>query len=438
MLLPSLCCCCGHGLCAGDTGRPGIVSLVPGGTITYENRNLFGNVGGAAACLAGMGVLPQPVWHGGRGSCKHKHLPGWYAWPGWYGCVAATCLARCAGMPFGPQVPLSTSKNFQQQLVLSCPIIPTPLPCPTTCTTACARDRLRSVPRAYAALVDRSLLLQPSLMPLCVHPCLQAASVAASINTKNFLQPADDLSFRVQYSQVGAGVQLWAVSCDAAQGDGAQQVAACAQWPVLPRAVQYSQVGSELRRALQVPNCSKKGWRHNCVRTGQSPEPAGACTIRSRSCVSAACFAQTLQPSPVLAVADPKQAPPKAPYSPGHQPTLATNRHCLYLFLPLQPFLYGLDDPKRTRLNAALFNGRKICGVFTPGAFCFTPICPFYAHLPVLRPSVCFTLRKQALFGGVSVLVAVCPLPQVWRACVLARRPAPELLCRQPSAVPAI
>jgi len=30
---------------AGDSGKPGIVSLVPGGTITYENRNLFGKVG---------------------------------------------------------------------------------------------------------------------------------------------------------------------------------------------------------------------------------------------------------------------------------------------------------------------------------------------------------------------------------------------------------
>lgn len=29
--------------------------------------------------------------------------------------------------------------------------------------------------------------------------------------------------------------------------------------------------------------------------------------------------------------------------------------------------MYGLDDPKRTRLTASLFNGRKICGVFTPG-----------------------------------------------------------------------
>ena len=57
-------------------------------------------------------------------------------------------------------------------------------------------------------------------MPLRVHPCLQAASVAASINTKNFLQPADDLSFRVQYSQVGGAVLPRALGCDAAQGMG--------------------------------------------------------------------------------------------------------------------------------------------------------------------------------------------------------------------------
>jgi hypothetical protein len=31
--------------------------------------------------------------------------------------------------------------------------------------------------------------------------------------------------------------------------------------------------------------------------------------------------------------------------------------------------MYGLDDPKRTRLTASVFNGRKICGVFTPGGW---------------------------------------------------------------------
>jgi hypothetical protein len=35
----------------------------------------------------------------------------------------------------------------------------------------------------------------------------------------------------------------------------------------------------------------------------------------------------------------------------------------------LQPYMYGLDDPKRTRLTGSLFNGRKVCGVFTAGAF---------------------------------------------------------------------
>ena len=29
--------------------------------------------------------------------------------------------------------------------------------------------------------------------------------------------------------------------------------------------------------------------------------------------------------------------------------------------------MYGLDDEKRTKLTATLFNGRKLCGVFTPG-----------------------------------------------------------------------
>lgn len=37
--------------CAGDNGKPGIVSLVPGGTITYENRNLLGNAASIAASI---------------------------------------------------------------------------------------------------------------------------------------------------------------------------------------------------------------------------------------------------------------------------------------------------------------------------------------------------------------------------------------------------
>ena len=39
-----------------------------------------------------------------------------------------------------------------------------------------------------------------------------------------------------------------------------------------------------------------------------------------------------------------------------------------HLYCP-QPYMYGLDDPKRTRLTASVFNGRKICGVFTPGGW---------------------------------------------------------------------
>lgn len=38
-----------------------------------------------------------------------------------------------------------------------------------------------------------------------------------------------------------------------------------------------------------------------------------------------------------------------------------------YRFVYSQPYMYGLDDPKRTRLSATLFNARKLCGVFTPG-----------------------------------------------------------------------
>jgi hypothetical protein len=41
----------------------------------------------------------------------------------------------------------------------------------------------------------------------------------------------------------------------------------------------------------------------------------------------------------------------------------------LYRLYCLQPYMYGLDDPKRTRLTASVFNGRKICGVFTPGGW---------------------------------------------------------------------
>lgn len=38
-----------------------------------------------------------------------------------------------------------------------------------------------------------------------------------------------------------------------------------------------------------------------------------------------------------------------------------------YRFMYTLPYLNGLDDPKRTKLSATLFNARKMCGVFTPG-----------------------------------------------------------------------
>ena len=113
-----------------------------------------------------------------------------------------------------------------------------------------------------------------------------AASLAASVNTKNFLQPADDLSFRVQYSQVLQGY------CGAGGREG--------------------------------------GWCGSCV------PPLACTTLASPGALTLACHTVTLPASPLL--------------------------------LPLlQPYLYGLDDPKRTRLTATLFNGRKVCGVFTPG-----------------------------------------------------------------------
>lgn len=42
---------------AGDSGRPGLVSLVPGGTITYENRNLFGNAASVGASVTTKNFL---------------------------------------------------------------------------------------------------------------------------------------------------------------------------------------------------------------------------------------------------------------------------------------------------------------------------------------------------------------------------------------------
>jgi len=38
-----------------------------------------------------------------------------------------------------------------------------------------------------------------------------------------------------------------------------------------------------------------------------------------------------------------------------------------YRMVYSQPFIYGLDDPKQTKLSGTVFNSRKLCGVFTPG-----------------------------------------------------------------------
>jgi hypothetical protein len=52
LLLP-----CFRAWSAGDTGKPGLVSLVPGGTITYENRNLFGNAASVSASMTTKNFL---------------------------------------------------------------------------------------------------------------------------------------------------------------------------------------------------------------------------------------------------------------------------------------------------------------------------------------------------------------------------------------------
>ena len=38
-----------------------------------------------------------------------------------------------------------------------------------------------------------------------------------------------------------------------------------------------------------------------------------------------------------------------------------------YRMVYTQPFIYGLDDPKQTKVSGTMFNSRKLCGVFTPG-----------------------------------------------------------------------
>lgn len=70
-----------------------------------------------------------------------------------------------------------------------------------------------------------------------------------------------------------------------------------------------------------------------------------------------------------------------------------------------QPYAYGLGDPKRTRLTASLFNGRKICGVFTPGAArgCW------WLHGASGRVGAVEWLRRGARAG------MCCPSPSIWR-----------------------
>ena len=46
---------------------------------------------------------------------------------------------------------------------------------------------------------------------------------------------------------------------------------------------------------------------------------------------------------------------------------LAPAEDLSYRFIYTLPYVNGLDDPKRTKLSATLFNARKMCGVFTPG-----------------------------------------------------------------------
>ena len=46
---------------------------------------------------------------------------------------------------------------------------------------------------------------------------------------------------------------------------------------------------------------------------------------------------------------------------------LAPSDDLSYRMIFSQPYIYGLDDPKKTKLSATIFNSRKLCGVFTPG-----------------------------------------------------------------------
>ena len=46
---------------------------------------------------------------------------------------------------------------------------------------------------------------------------------------------------------------------------------------------------------------------------------------------------------------------------------LAPSEDLAYRMVYTQPFIYGLDDPKKTKISGTVFNSRKLCGVFTPG-----------------------------------------------------------------------
>lgn len=46
---------------------------------------------------------------------------------------------------------------------------------------------------------------------------------------------------------------------------------------------------------------------------------------------------------------------------------LAPSEDLAYRLVYSQPYVYGLDDPKRTKVSGTIFNSRKLCGIFTPG-----------------------------------------------------------------------
>lgn len=47
---------------------------------------------------------------------------------------------------------------------------------------------------------------------------------------------------------------------------------------------------------------------------------------------------------------------------------LAPSDDISYRLMYQKPFIWGLSDENRTKLQATVFNARKLCGVFTPGA----------------------------------------------------------------------